>query len=398
MRVEGYKQGEHRHSQLSLGANQRYAWKERTYVVPTPSRKGFQWKASALSSLQRLDRRSQAGQPVTIVVPALYHCMPAEVLALGWLNEIDALATIRHRIMLAAKLIGWDAFTFHTRHNLDPYFDSAIKAVRETWLHEGALIEDAIAQTKKRFGAAYDYHRIEPRLVENLLIQSSLMDWLTARAAERPLRFHVIGTALLSGLVWSGALTTQSAIRTAVKVGMRWDGSLETLAEDDLRRSGVTRSVENLGWRRFHRVRQVVEGRTKLSLAAAPEDLPRVVEAPARPFWYSATAKEEPARIETLQDVRAALQTMNLLSWSPDVPKPLVHDRITGRVRGWLVSPMHPVASACHWSVYNYLLATPAASLLFLDHIAAMGPVPPLPNSPNVFRNRSAATYPSARP
>ena len=90
-----------------VGANRQYAWKERTYVVPNPSRKGFQWKASALHRLQRLDRRSQSMKPVTVVVPALYNFMPAEVLALGWLKEIDSLAAIRHRIMLVSKLIGW---------------------------------------------------------------------------------------------------------------------------------------------------------------------------------------------------------------------------------------------------------------------------------------------------
>ena len=379
-----------------VGANRQYAWKERTYVIPHPSRKGFQWKASALHRLQRLDRRTQPVQPVTVVVPALYHFMPAEVLALGWLNEIDCLAAIRHRIMLVSKLIGWDVFTFHTRHNLDPYFDSAIKAVRETWLNEGALNQDAIAQTRKRFGAAFDYHRIEPRLVENLLIQSSLMEWLTVRAADRPLQFHVIGTGLLSALVWSGALPFQSAIRTAVKFGVRWDAKLGALAAEDIRRSGSTPTEENLGWRRFHRIRQAVEGRAGLTMDADPSDFPKF-DAPSRPFWFSANAKDEPVRIETQKDVAMALASMNLSSWSPDPPKPLAADRSSGRVRGWLASPMHPVASACHWSFYNYLLATPDASLLFLDHIAAHAPATPLAIPQNVFGSRPSATYPSAR-
>ena len=88
---------------------------------------------------------------------------------------------------------------------------------------------------------------------------------------------------------------------------------------------------------------------------------------------------------------------MNFASWTPDIPKPLVQDRNSGRVRGWLASPMHPVASTCHWSVYNYLLATPTSSLLFLDHIASLGPVVPLPIPENVFGNGSQATYRSAR-
>jgi hypothetical protein len=298
--------------------------------------------------------------------------------------------------MLVSKLIGWDVFTFHTRHNLDPYFDSAIKAVRETWLNEGALNMDAISQTRKRFGSAFDYHKIEPRLVENLLIQSSLMEWLTVRAADRPLQFHVIGTGLLSSLVWSGALPFQSAIRTAVKMGIRWDAKLGTMAHEDLRRSGSTSSEENLGWRRFHRVRQLVEGRARVSLAADPSDFPQF-DAPSRPFWFSATAKEEPVWVETKKDVRTALELMNLASWSPDVPKPLAEDRTSGRVRGWLASPMHPVASACNWSFYNYLLATPDASLLFLDHIATLPPATPMTIPQNVFGNRASTTYPNAR-
>ena len=50
--------------------------------------------------------------------------MPAEGIALGWLNEIDALLAIRHKISAAAKLTGWDVFTFHTQHNLDSFFNS----------------------------------------------------------------------------------------------------------------------------------------------------------------------------------------------------------------------------------------------------------------------------------
>jgi len=65
--------------------NQRYAWKQQTYVVPDPSRKGFQWKASALRSLQRFNKVEVKG-PVTVVVPALYNFLPAEAVALGWLN------------------------------------------------------------------------------------------------------------------------------------------------------------------------------------------------------------------------------------------------------------------------------------------------------------------------
>src|SRR6188474_1501584 len=84
--------------------NRQYAWKERSYVVPRSSRKGFQWKASALRTLQRLHKSRISGRPVTIVVPALFNLMPAEALALGWLNEIDALGAIRHRIAAASNV------------------------------------------------------------------------------------------------------------------------------------------------------------------------------------------------------------------------------------------------------------------------------------------------------
>ena len=129
--------------------------------------------------------------------------MPAEAVALGWLNEIDALGAIRHRIADATKLTGWDVFTFHTRHNLDPFYASTIAAVRETWLHEGGLKRSSIAETVKRYGAAYQYNCIPARLVENLVFQSSLMGWLSTRAGDIPFRYHVLGTGLLSALVWS---------------------------------------------------------------------------------------------------------------------------------------------------------------------------------------------------
>jgi len=112
------------------------------------------------------------------MVPALFNFMPAETLAMGWLNEIDALATIRQRMTCAAKITGWDVFTFHTLHNLDHFFDTTITAVRDTWLKEGNLSPAAVLETKRRFGKPYDYFRIPARLVENLVFQSSLLDWM----------------------------------------------------------------------------------------------------------------------------------------------------------------------------------------------------------------------------
>jgi len=216
--------------------NQRYAWKQQTYVVPDPSRKGFQWKASALRSLQRFNKVEVKG-PVTVVVPALYNFLPAEAVALGWLNEIDALGAIRHRIADVTKLTGWDVFTFHTRHNLDPYYASTISAVRQTWLHEGTLKEPCIRETIRRYGAAYHYNCVPARLVENLVFQSSLMGWLSSRAGDVPFRYHVVGTGLLSALVWSGALTFDSAVNTAVRVGSRWDASIKAMATENCART-----------------------------------------------------------------------------------------------------------------------------------------------------------------
>src|SRR6185503_5632856 len=136
------------------------AWKTRTYPVPTPSRSGFRWKASALRSLHRWNGEVVSERLATIMVPALFNFMPAESVAMGWLNEIDALTTIRQRMICAAKITGWDVFTFHTLHNADHFFDSTIGAVRDTWVKEGNLSPDVLRETRRQFGKPYDYHRI----------------------------------------------------------------------------------------------------------------------------------------------------------------------------------------------------------------------------------------------
>jgi hypothetical protein len=360
---------EHRRSKAPHGDNQRYAWKQQTYVVPDPSRKGFQWKASALRGLQRFNKVEVKG-PVTVVVPALYNFMPAEAVALGWLNEIDALGSIRHRIADVAKLTGWDVFTFHTRHNLDPYYASTIAAVRQTWLHEGTLNEGYIRETIRRFGAAYRYNCVPARLVENLVFQSSLMGWMSSRAGQVPFRYHVLGTGLLSALVWSGAMTFESAVNTAVRVGSRWDASIMSMASEELRQRSKEVTEENIGWLYFHHVREILEGKAVVSLSATRSDIP-LVEAPSRPFWFSVTANDEPVLLETTRDVQWALESMNLASWAPRIPRVL--PATAADVKGWLISAQHPMAAACRWSVYNYLLATPNSALLFLDYIATMG-------------------------
>jgi hypothetical protein len=352
------------------------AWKTRTYPVPMPSRSGFRWKASALRGLRRWGSRTASPAPVTIMVPALYNLMPAENVALGWLNEIDALATIRHRMICAGKITGWDVFTFHTLHNVDHFFDTTIGAVRDTWMKEGNLSAAAYVETKRLFGKPYDYHRIHARLIENMVFQSSLLDWVGHRASSVPLRFHVIGTALLSALVSSGSISFTDAVNSALKFGARWD--------ETLRPAGSARTEDEIGWSRFQQLRRLMEGRSSLSLAVAREDLP-APDAPSRPFWYSPTTKDEPLLISTAAEAAMALETLNLSSWAyTATPSPAADEQI----RGWLVSPLHPMARQCKWSVSNYLLATPESVALFLDHIATIGVEPVMYQTPEPIQNR----------
>jgi hypothetical protein len=358
------------------GYKQDHAWKARTYPVPTPSRSGFRWKASALRGLDRFAHGTASTHPATIMVPALYNFMPAETLAMGWLNEIDALATIRHRIMAASKITGWDVFTFHTLHNADHYFDTTIGAIRDTWMKEGNLSTAAHEETKRRFGKPYDYHRIHARLVENLVFQSSLLDWVDRHASGLPLRVHVIGTALLSALVSSGSISFDAAVDSAVKFGSRWDESLRSVVNAG--------SEDEVGWTRFEQILRTMEGRSSLSLNVARRDLP-VPGAPVRPFWYSPTATDEPTLICTGKEAAAALETMNISSWAFSSKPGQSTDE---PVRGWLVSPLHPLATLCKWSVSNYLLATPPSVTLFLDYIATIGRAPILKLPAEPVQNR----------
>jgi hypothetical protein len=363
MLIDGYKHGKNGSSSIATSAKTDHAWKTRAYHVPTASRRGFQWKATALRRLQPWMGGASAVKPVTVVLPALYSVLPAETLAMGWLNEIDALGSIHQRMTSAAKITGWDVFTFHTLHNLDPYFNTTIAAVRDTWLKEGTLSREAVVETKRHFGKPYDYHRITPRLVENMVFQSSLLDWVSRHSSDDvPLRMHVIGTSLVSALVSYGAISFESAVRSALKFGKRWDDTVLGFAQ------GGTQ--DEIGWARFEHIRELIEGRSSLALGVAREDMP-ATDAPRKPFWYSRTAKEPPVLISTAQDARAALETMNLASWSCALP-----NADGENVRGWLVSPLHPIAKACRWSVSNYLLATPDSATLFLDHIATLGRTP----------------------
>jgi hypothetical protein len=270
----------------------------------------------------------------------------------------------------ASNVTGWDVFTFHTRHNLDSYYATTISAVRDTWLHEGSLKQACVLETAKRFNAAYHYNEIPARLVENLVFQSSMMDWITSRAVETPISYHVVGTGLLSALVWSGALSFENAVRVALEAGAQWHASVMRIVAAELDRQGKEKSNENMGWLYFDRVRQVLEGQSVLALGATLGKGP-VMEAPTRPFWYSVTAADDPVKLETLHDVQWSLESLNFASWSPRLPRALPVE--TADVKGWLVSPQHLSASACRWSVRNYLLATPDSVSLFLDHIASLG-------------------------
>jgi hypothetical protein len=339
--------------------------------VPTPSPGRFRWKASLLRGLHRFSRGSANASPVTVVVPALYNFLPAEGLATGWLNEIDALRTIRQRMVHAAKITGWDVYTFHTLHNLDRHFDTTITTVRDTWVSEGSLSITAVHETRTRFGHAYDYYRVQPRLIENLVFQSSLLDWMNKRAEDVPLRPHVIGTGLLSALVSTSSVSFDCAVDIALHIGKDWDLKLQWIAEQKaMKVAGKPTGESDIGWLRFQEIQKLVNGGSALSLGVSSEHLPSVgiINAPSRRFRYSRDRKSEAVLIETAKDAAAALETLNIASWSPRPPK-----NAGGPVRGLLVSPLHPAARACRWSFSNYLLATPPAILLFLDHIAVMG-------------------------
>jgi hypothetical protein len=347
---------------MRVGGNkEEQAWKPRIYPVPKATRRGFRWRASVLRTLDRWNGKVVSTHPATIMVPALYNFMPAECVAQGWLNEIDTLVTIRHRMACAARITGWDVFTFHTLHNADHFFDTTIAAVRDTWLKEGSLSAKLIQETRRRFGKPYSYHRIHARLVENLVFQSTLLDWIGYNASDVPLRLQVTGTALLSALVSTGSVSFSAAVESAMKIGVRWD--------EALRGAGNGKTEDEAGWSEFRQIRSLLEGTASISMAVSSEDLP-APDAPARPFWYSPTINGEPMLITTAQEAANALETLNLVSWATVPPKSA--SNTAQPVRGWLVSSLHPMARHSRLSLSNCLLATPASVTLFLDHIATL--------------------------
>jgi len=360
------------------GANkQKQAWKPRAYPVPTTNHRAYRWKASMLRNLRGWNGAAVTSHPATIMVPALYNLMPAECIALGWLNEIDTLVSIRQRITAAARITGWDVFTFHTLHNVDRFYDTTIAAVRETWIKEGSLSNAVVQKTKRQFGNAYDYHRIPARLIENLVFQASLLDWVGKQSAEITLQLQVTGTALLSALVSTNSISFKAAVESAMKFGNRWD--------ETLRGQANTKTDEEIGWFEFRQVRRLLEGRASMSMGVSHEDLP-VPDAPARPFWYTPTLNGEPMLITTAQEAANALETMNLASWS-NVPTKAVPNA-DQTVKAWLISPLHPMARVSRRSLSNYLLATPAGVTMFLDNIATICREPLVESSADQLQNR----------
>jgi hypothetical protein len=172
-------------------------------------------------------------------------------------------------------------------------------------------------------------------------------------------RTHVIGTALLSALVAGGSISFGAAVESAMNFGSRWDETLRGMA------GGKTE--DETSWFEFRQIQQLMEGRSSLSMGVSSGELP-VPDAPARPFWYSATVSSEPTLITTAQEAANALETLNLASWSY-VPAKAARSA-DEPIRAWLITPLHPMARLCRWSVSNYLLATPSSVKLFLDHVA----------------------------
>jgi len=356
----------------------RPAWKSRVYPVPNPSPRAFRWKASMLRHARLWNQRRAPVKRALVVVPALYNRFPAEAVAMGWLNEVDALHTIRQRISAVARKTGWDVFTFHTQYNLDHFFDTTISALRETWSSEGRLSKAAVNETRRRFATVYDYHLVQPRLVENLVFQSSLMEWVERRAQDVPIRFHVVGTALYSALTWSGALTFDAAVDSAAQVGARWDRTIRTLAEERAARSPRGSTEAEVARHRFDAIQRLTLGHENLALAVSRDDVPKV-DSPSRPFWFSCSGGDSPTLIETAKDAAFALELLNLKSWTCREVVPA-----DDTVRGWLISPLHAMAGLCRWSLSNYLLATPPSVVMFMDHIATMARTPAAGLKPEV--------------
>ena len=59
-------------------------------------------------------------------------------------------------------------------------------------------------------------------------------------------------------------------------------------------------------------------------------------------------------------------------------------DTETGEEIGWLMSPLHPMARTCRWSISNYLMATPSSAAMFIHHVASISRAPVVAVEPEV--------------
>src|SRR5262249_37732573 len=137
-----------------------------------------------------------------------------------------------------------------------------------------------------------------------------------------------------------------------------------------------------IGWQQFEAIQRIIDGQEEVSLSVSRKHLPKA-EAPSKPFWFTPTSEEEPVLIETSRDAALALESLNLSSWKSGDVRTADHT-----TRGGLISPLPRVARTCRWSVSNYLLATPASSLMFIQHIAALSRKPLIAPESDEVQNR----------
>jgi hypothetical protein len=157
---------------------------------------------------------------------------------------------------------------------------------------------------------------------------------------------------------------------------------MRSLAEERAKTSAQGKTESEIGWQQFEAIQRIIDGQEQVSLSVSRKELPKV-EAPSTPFWFAPTSEEEPVLIETSRDAALALESLNLSSWKSGDVRSV--DPVT---RGWLISPLHPLARVCRWSVSNYLLATPASSLMFIQHIAALSRKPLVAPDTDEVQNR----------
>lgn len=347
-----------------MSNHQRYTWKTRAYPVSSSGRRGFQWRAATLRSLEAITRRPSLANPATIVVPALWNLTPGEGVAAGWFRELEALRPLRMRIVQASRHTGWDVFTFHTLHNPDPFFNSTIETLRDTWIRERSLSQRAVERAQRDYGRPWDYACIRARLVESLVFQTAQLDWIQAKTVAASLQTHFIGTALFSALAWSAAVSFDAAVDLAETIGGAWDRELNTFAQEELQLRGIPCSDEALGGARQQAVLRLIKHGRPFPVTRPVLEALRI-QNPGHPFLYSALPHQRPVMLKTSEEIRAAIEALDIASWAGE-RLPLT----VGGIQGWLMSPRHPSSRACRWSLTNCSLSTPAAVSLFFDYIA----------------------------